>query len=373
MHKALRAACAATGRVDLREGAEAVALEVSPDGATVQSVRLASGGLLPACALFLCSGSWLRELVPVPLKPIKGQMLSLSPPGHQMPGRNPPPTAAAAASSSAAPSSSSSPSSSPSFSSSASRSSSPSALRRVLFGESVYIIPRRDGRIVVGATVEPEAGFCRRVTVGGVHHLLSEAIRTVPALAAYSLDETWAGLRPSTPDLLPVLGATPWENVHLAAGYHRNGVLLSPLCASLLADRVEGRLSPADDKLLGRFGWDRFMGPGAAAARGEAAAAAAGGMAAAATTTMEGDPGTSTTTTSGGGAASGGGDALHSTDGYAELTSQADDTRDDAIFAAAASNLRFKKSVLEDQDEAEIMRAVEADLERYRSGQPPQL
>ena len=126
----------------LLEGSEAVALEVSPDGDAVRSVRLADGSSLRASALMLCSGAWLRDLLPVPVAPIKGQMLALRPPETSEP---------------TAPS---------------------SLLRRVLFAQDCYIIPRRDGRIVVGATVEPEAGFSMRSTAGGVHELLSSAIAT---------------------------------------------------------------------------------------------------------------------------------------------------------------------------------------------------
>lgn len=223
-HSALLSACDAAG-VLVKEGAEAVALELSADGAAVRHVRLADSSTLPAAALVLCGGAWLRDLLPVPLRPIKGEMLSLRPPPVEATAFTTP----------------------------------TSTIRRVLFADRCYIIPRRDGRIVVGATVEPQAGFDLRSTAGGVKSLLSAAMATVPALAEYTLDETWAGLRPSTPDLLPLLGATPWSNTHLACGYHRNGILLAPLCARLIAESIDGQLDVSDAALIKPFQWDRFM------------------------------------------------------------------------------------------------------------------
>ena len=232
VHKALLSACAAAG-VTVCEGSAAVALELAPHGGSVRAVRLADGTVMPTPGpLVIANGAWARELLPVPLQPIKGQMLTLTPP----------PAAAVATPAGRG------------------------ALRRVLFGEQCYIIPRRDGRVVVGGTVEPEAGFDTRVTAGGIAQVLSAAVRTVPALAEYTLTETWAGLRPCTPDLLPLLGPTPWTNVNLAAGYHRNGILLSPLCAKLVADSIEGRLTATDAELLRPFEWTRFLSGGTFAA-----------------------------------------------------------------------------------------------------------
>ncbi|KAL1521626.1 hypothetical protein AB1Y20_021284 [Prymnesium parvum] len=224
-HAALLAACTAAG-VELREGAEASALVLSSDGATVRAIRLADGSLIDVGVAVLCGGSWLRELLPVPIHPIKGQMLALRPTSaaeHQI------------------------------------------GLERVLFGDRCYIIPRPGGRIVVGATEEPEAGYCTAPTALGVHALLSRAIATVPALAHYALDEVWAGLRPTTPDRLPIIGPTPWANVQLAAGYHRNGILLGPLCAKLIVDRMCGTISPHAEALLAPCLWSRFLPKGTAA------------------------------------------------------------------------------------------------------------
>ena len=111
-------------------------------------------------------------------------------------------------------------------------------------------MPKPDGRLVVGAT-EDEAGFDARPTAAGVTHLLTAAARLAPSLAAAPFDGAWAGLRPATADRLPLLGPLPgWENVSLATGHFRNGVLLAPLTGSLLAEWVmERRIS----KLMAPF------------------------------------------------------------------------------------------------------------------------
>tara|TARA_B100000513_G_scaffold183683_1_gene103889 strand:+ start:1186 stop:2529 length:1344 start_codon:yes stop_codon:yes gene_type:complete len=98
-----------------------------------------------------------------------------------------------------------------------------------------------------------------RPTAAGVLQLLSEAIATVPELSEYALDETWAGLRPTTPDLAPLLGRTLWRNALVAGGYHRNGILLSPLCAKLTADCIEGTLEPRQQRLFELFSPSRFI------------------------------------------------------------------------------------------------------------------
>ena len=103
--------------------------------------------------------------------------------------------------------------------------------------ERVYVVPRGDGRLVVGATVE-EQGFDTRVTAGGVHELLREAYRALPEIAELELVEATAGLRPATPDNLPLIGPGAIDGLVLATGHFRNGILLAPLTA----DRIAGRL-----------------------------------------------------------------------------------------------------------------------------------
>jgi glycine oxidase len=105
----------------------------------------------------------------------------------------------------------------------------------------VYLVPRRDGRILVGATVE-EAGFDRSVDEGVARQLRRAAVTLVPGLEDSSLRRQWAGLRPGTPDGLPILGPDPeLEGVYYATGHYRNGILLGPLTAQVTAAVVTGR------------------------------------------------------------------------------------------------------------------------------------
>jgi glycine oxidase len=108
-----------------------------------------------------------------------------------------------------------------------------------------YLVPKPDGRLIVGAT-EDQAGFTARPTAAGVERLLNVAVRLAPDLAAAPFHSAWAGLRPATSDRLPLLGPLPdWQNVALATGHFRNGVLLAPLTGALLAEWVLYRRVPA--------------------------------------------------------------------------------------------------------------------------------
>jgi glycine oxidase len=98
---------------------------------------------------------------------------------------------------------------------------------------------------LIGATVE-DAAFDVRVTARGVHGLLDAALRALPALRDLAVAETWAGLRPGTPDGLPYLGATALEGYVIASGHYRNGILLAPATALAIADVVEARSSAYD-------------------------------------------------------------------------------------------------------------------------------
>ncbi|MGN6276338.1 MAG: FAD-dependent oxidoreductase [Solirubrobacterales bacterium] len=107
--------------------------------------------------------------------------------------------------------------------------------RHILASERVYLVPRPDGRLIVGATVE-EMGFDTSVTAGGVHELLREAYRLLPDVAEMELLDAIAGLRPGTPDNLPLVGPGAIEGLVLATGHFRNGILLAPLAAETVAD-----------------------------------------------------------------------------------------------------------------------------------------
>jgi len=108
---------------------------------------------------------------------------------------------------------------------------------RIVCSERVYLVPREDGRLVVGATVE-EQGFDAAVTAGGVHELLREAYRLLPDVAEMELVGALAGLRPGTPDNLPFVGPGEIDGLLLATGHFRNGVLLAPLTADAIATEL---------------------------------------------------------------------------------------------------------------------------------------
>lgn len=128
-------------------------------------------------------------------------------------------------------------------------------IERVLWSDDIYLVPRNDGRILAGATVE-YAGFDKTVTAGGVQRLLAAAIDLVPGLAAARIEETWAGLRPDTPDHLPILGPVDLEGLLFATGHFRSGVLLAPVTAKLIREWVTNKSLAAD---LGRFSPMRFQ------------------------------------------------------------------------------------------------------------------
>jgi glycine oxidase len=110
---------------------------------------------------------------------------------------------------------------------------------RSVGAQSVYLVPRGDGRIVVGAT-SLERGFDATVTAGGVHELLRDAYRLLPEVAELELLETRASFRPGTPDNRPLIGPGALEGLVLATGHYRNGILLTPLTAELVADLLVG-------------------------------------------------------------------------------------------------------------------------------------
>ncbi|NEP61759.1 MAG: glycine oxidase ThiO [Symploca sp. SIO2G7] len=208
--KALRIAAQELG-VTIQEG-------VSTDAFLQQGRRikgiLTSQGHQQAEHYVLAAGAWSSELLPMPVKPCKGQMAALLTPSN-----------------------------------------SPYGLKRVLYGERVYIVPRQDGRIVLGATSE-DVGFTPYNTTAGVSQLLHEAVALYPPLADFPLQECWWGYRPTTPDEMPILGPSQCDNLTLATGHHRNGVLLTPITAKLIAEMIQGKSDP----LLTAFHWERFTG-----------------------------------------------------------------------------------------------------------------
>eukprot|EP00980_Cylindrotheca_fusiformis_P027197 scaffold19324_cov152-Cylindrotheca_fusiformis.AAC.12 len=212
----LRAACVGAG-VQLLSGKNYEVSSLDLEDGNCNGLWLKNGKYIESKTLLVANGAWMRQLLPVPMEPHKGQSLSL-----RMPTDRPP------------------------------------ILRRVMFAADCYIVPKADGRIVVGATVEA-GNFSPHVTPAGIMHILNYALQVVPELADLPIEETWAGLRPTTPDKGPILGKTPWNNLYLAGGYWRNGVLLAPKTGELLAMLMAGEeLSEEDEQFLEAFAWDRF-------------------------------------------------------------------------------------------------------------------
>jgi glycine oxidase ThiO len=174
-----------------------------------------SQGEVSAQHYIVATGAWTQQLLPIPVVPRKGQMLSLLIPPAQ-------------------------------------RDHLP--LQQVLFGEEIYIVPRRDGRIIIGATSE-NVGFMPQNTAAGVNQLLTNAVKLLPRLGNFPLQELWWGFRPATPDEEPILGQSADANLTLATGHYRNGILLTPITAKLIADLVWHQRA---DNLLASFSWQRF-------------------------------------------------------------------------------------------------------------------
>jgi thiazole synthase len=209
--QALRQAAQELG-VDLREGVEVEAIE--QQNRVIREVRTSAGGL-QADHYVLATGAWSNELLPVPVRPKKGQMLSVqATEGNRK----------------------------------------PLPLQRVLFSSDIYLVPRRDGRVLIGATVE-DVGWMPHNTPAGIHTLLAQAMRLYPELQDWSIQECWWGFRPATPDELPILGSSSVENLTFATGHYRNGILLAPVTAKLIADWIGEQKS---NPLLDHFRYDRF-------------------------------------------------------------------------------------------------------------------
>jgi len=129
-----------------------------------------------------------------------------------------------------------------------------SVLQHVLRAPEVYIVPRSSGKILIGATVE-DVGFDKSVDPSAIHQLLNAAAKYLPELASAPITHSWAGLRPGTPDDLPIIGPTHIPHVFVATGHFRNGILLAPITAQIMADLVQSRVPSLD---IRAFSPDRF-------------------------------------------------------------------------------------------------------------------
>jgi glycine oxidase len=128
-------------------------------------------------------------------------------------------------------------------------------LKHVIRGDDVYVVPRADERLVIGSTLE-DAGYDRRVDVSTIKRLLDSAKAIVPALAWARQHDAWAGLRPGTPDCLPILGPTATPGYFVATGHYRDGILLAPVTARVMTAVILGKTPPCD---LANFAPSRFI------------------------------------------------------------------------------------------------------------------
>jgi len=193
--------------------------EIIARGGRTKGVLLDDGAIAAADVVVLAAGAWSRGIAGLPpdgrppVRPVKGQMLAL-----RMDAAAP-------------------------------------LLNHVVWAPGAYLVPRRDGRLIVGATVE-EKGFDETVTAGGVLTLLEAAWRALPAVEELPIDEIWVGHRPGSRDDAPILGRGPLEGLFYATGHHRNGILLTPVTADAMARLV---LDDVVEPVIQPFALARFQ------------------------------------------------------------------------------------------------------------------
>jgi len=198
--RALRSACRADG-VQLREQTRVAGVELDRAQRRLTGVLLAGGERVAAGQVVLAAGAWTSELGGLPpaasvaVRPVKGQILRLRDPAG------------------------------------------PGLLAGVVRFAGGYVVPRGDGRYVLGASME-ERGFDVQPTAGGVYALLRDAHELIPGIAELQIEELNVGLRPSTPDNAPLIGAGALDGLVWATGHHRNGILLAPLTAELAVEAL---------------------------------------------------------------------------------------------------------------------------------------
>ena len=213
---ALRIAAEAAGAQIYEQRAVA---EIAVQAGRAAGVVLEDGTRVAADRVVLAAGAWSRGIGGLPpdrrppVRPVKGQMLAL-----RMDAAAP-------------------------------------LLTHVLWAPGAYLVPRRDGRLIVGATVE-EKGFDENVTAGGMLTLLEAAWRAIPAIEDLSVEEIWVGHRPGSRDDAPILGRGPLENLFYATGHHRNGILLAPVTADAMARLI---LDDVVEPAIRPFGLERFL------------------------------------------------------------------------------------------------------------------
>jgi glycine oxidase len=196
----------------LRERAEVGRVAVADE--QVEGVELSGGERVHADRVVIAAGAWVGQLdglprhARIPIRPVKGQIMRLRDPAG------------------------------------------PGLLTRVIRMQPGYLVPRGDGRYVLGATME-EQGFDIAPTAGGIFELLRDAIELVPGVSELEIEEVAAGLRPGTPDNAPVLGPGTSSGLHWAAGCFRHGILLAPIVADALGAALAGEELPEVAKPFG--------------------------------------------------------------------------------------------------------------------------
>ena len=189
-------------------------LEVRIRDGQVRGVRLADGGDIGAAHVVVAAGCWSGAVAGLPdalrtvVRPVKGQLLRLRHPAGMPPVIS-------------------------------------HTIRAIVRGTDVYLVPRADGELIVGATQE-ERGPDQTVTAGAVHDLLHDAMSVLPVTSELILAETCAGLRPGTPDNGPVVGRCGPDELLLATGHYRNGILMSPVTADAAVALLAGQ-APAPE------------------------------------------------------------------------------------------------------------------------------
>lgn len=199
--EALLVACDRSGVILRRASIESVLIS---DGCAT-GVASSNGEVIEADQVVVCAGARSGDLtaIEVPVRPVKGQLLHLR---HRDGGPK---------------------------------------LERNIRGLDVYLVPRADGRLVVGATVE-EQGYDGAVTAGGIHDLLRYAYELVPGITELELVEIAVGHRPGTPDNAPLIGPTSVDGLHVATGHYRNGILLIPVTAASIVELLVSRETPPE-------------------------------------------------------------------------------------------------------------------------------
>ncbi|KGG16900.1 MULTISPECIES: FAD-dependent oxidoreductase [unclassified Prochlorococcus] len=215
--RALEKACVELG-VGFQEGVEVLEILHEENIFTGIYLRNAEGKTkkITAEEAVLCSGAWSNQLFnEIPISPVKGQMFSIQGPKD--------------------------------------------SLKRIIFGPGIYLVPREDGLIVVGATSEANAGFAEGLTPDGQAQLQEGLNSLLPIASSWPHMERWWGFRPCTPDEAPVLGNSSIKGLWLATGHHRNGVLLAAITSKLLTKLIyQEPLSKKEKDLLLAFKWNRF-------------------------------------------------------------------------------------------------------------------